>query len=146
MPKLFIILVTLFLISCASTNPYNVPEGKGAYLKNSKRMKGQTTLFYRFINGRTTDGKSVQFFEGNEAKDKVIYKIPSGNITLGLSILYYYKGGPVKSVGDALDTSIKFLFSSEARSKLDSYMDHYEILIINPKKSFGYLRFNQFDL
>ena len=67
------------------------------------------------------------------------YRIPSGKITLGLKILYYYKGGPVKSAGDALNTSIKFLFSAEAREKLDSYMDHYEIWVINPKEKLDYL-------
>lgn len=133
---LICLLVAIFLqTSCSSINPYNIAEGKGANLKNSKEIKGKTTFFYSFTSGMTQDGKWVQFFEGNEAKERAIYKIPSGNISLGLKILYYYKGGPAKSAGEALDTSFKFLFSSKAREKLDSYMDHFEILVVNHKKS-----------
>lgn len=133
-------VAVLFLTGCASTNPYNIADGEGAYLKNSKVTKGKTTLFYAFTSGMTPDGKWVQFYEGNEARDHVIYKIPSGNISLGLKILYYYKGGPVQVVGDALDTSFKYLFSSKARGKLDSYMDHFEILVVNSKNPVGYLQ------
>ena len=133
---LLLITISLLTVSCASTNPYNITENKGAYLKNRKEQKGKATFIYTFSNGMTSDGKRSQFFEGNKAKNRVLYKIPSGEITLGLKILYFSEGGPVSSVGEALDISFKFLFSSEARSRLDATIPH-EILVINPEESFS---------
>lgn len=124
-------VTVLLLGGCAAINPYDVPQGEGARLCNSKRKVGTTTTHCAFTSAKTPDGRWEQLFPGNEAGERTVYQIPAGEIQLGVKLRYYYKGGPVESVGDALGTSVGFLFSGKARKRLDSYMDHHEILVVN---------------
>lgn len=111
MKNILLILAALFLVSCASVNPYEVPEGEGAYLKNWKEVKGESEFDYVFKDAVTTKGKKR--FEHDQYTANNIYKIPSGEITLGLVIYYYPEGMSVR--------------------KFFSLAPQYHIWVANPK-------------
>lgn len=130
----FLIVASLFLTSCASVNPYNVPEGTGSYLKNREEYKGKSYFVYLFQDAVTSVGKKSFEPDATTWAYDAIYKIPSGDIKVGLKILYYPKEGPVSSVGEAIGTSFKIFFSSDARSRFDAATTIYEIRVINLKE------------
>ena len=99
--KLILLIIAFsFLAGCSSINPYNVPEGKGAYLKNRVESIGKATSVYLFKSVVTSTGEESFFHGANTpAEGEETYKIPSGTMTLGLKILYLW---PINSP----DTSI----------------------------------------
>jgi hypothetical protein len=125
-----------FLISCTTTNPYNLAEGEGAHLRNRVEIKGNSKYVYIFDSAITSEGWKY-LDPGLIADDPVeerIYKIPTGVITLGLSILYAPNAGPDLTVGGAVALSFQVLYSSEARSRYEDIVNPYEILVVNPKE------------
>ena len=85
MKKTIIYFLTfLFLVSCSSINPYQVPEGKGAYLKNRIEYKGKARYSYFFLSA----GKEELWPGWITPQGKAIYKIPSGRMVLRLKIVY----------------------------------------------------------
>ena len=73
-----------FLVSCLSINPYNEPEGKGAYLKNRIEYKGKARYSYFFVSaGKKGFSPGLITPEG-----EAVYKIPSGKMGLRLKIVY----------------------------------------------------------
>ncbi|TNF92922.1 MAG: hypothetical protein EP297_12890 [Gammaproteobacteria bacterium] len=132
---LLLIIAFLFLASCASVNPYNVPEGQGAYLLNTGQRHGGAKYIYEFTSAVTSKGKEYFFSDSAAiAKKDVIYKIPSGKMTLGLKILYFPDAGPELTVGEAVGLSFQVLYSPEARTRYDNVINPYEILVINPEE------------
>ena len=85
MKKTIILILTfLFLVSCASINPYNVPEGNGAYLKNRIEYRGKARYSYFFLAAGEKD-----FWPGwTTPGGKAVYKIPSGKMVLRQMIVY----------------------------------------------------------
>ena len=85
MKKTIILILTFcFLFGCASINPYNVPDGKGAYLKNRIEYKGEARYSYFFLAAGEKD-----FWQGwTTPAGKAIYKIPSGTTNLALMVVY----------------------------------------------------------
>jgi hypothetical protein len=132
---LLLITASLFLISCASINPYDIPEGQGAYLKNRAEQKGKAKYIYAFNDAVTTEGKKSFEPDSTTAEKDAIYKIPSGEVTLGLRILYSPEAVQDLTVGDAVALSFQVLYSSEARSRYDNIVNPYEILVINPEEN-----------
>ena len=106
----FLLVACLLMAGCASVNPYNVSEGEGAYLKNRSEYKGKSYFLYEFRTAVTLQERKSFEPDAATARDDAIYNIPSGHITLGGKILYYPKGGPVSSVGEAFGVSSKFIF------------------------------------
>ena len=86
--SLFLLVAVSFLITgCVSLNrynPYNLPAGKGAHLKNRKVSRGKARYSFRFLSagGRSLTNTFVVNPYG------VAYRIPSGEITLKLKIVY----------------------------------------------------------
>ena len=72
MKKSILTIITFFFIgSCLSINPYNEPEGKGAYLKNRIEYKGKARYSYFFVSaGKKGFSPGLITPEG-----KAIYKI-----------------------------------------------------------------------
>ena len=137
--KKTILLITVlsFLISCTSTNPYNLAENEGAHLRNRIEIKGKAKYVYMFHSEITSEGWKY-LDPGLIADDPVgkrIYKIPTGKITLGLSILYSPDAGPDLTVGGAVALSLQVFYSSEARSRYANIVNPYEIAVINPKEN-----------
>lgn len=131
---LLIFFAVCFLSGCASINPFEVPQGEGAYLKNREEFKGQSYFVYDFINASTI--KDYKSFEpdATTATYDAVYQIPSEEMTIALKILYYPKRGPVSSVGEALATSFGIFTSQKARSRFNDATTVYEIWVINPKR------------
>ena len=125
---ILLIVASLFLTSCASVNPYNVPEGEGAYLKNRIEYKGKSTYVYLFVDAATSAGRKGFDYTSDVADHDSIYRIPSGEIALGLTIKYFPKSRPPSTFGDFLEAMSKpFSPATWARVK------PFEIFIINPK-------------
>jgi len=82
---LVLISVCIFLINCASVNPYGVPEGEGAILQSTTERNGKAKYIYRFKTVTTGTGTKKPLFV-----PKII--IPPGEIMVGVTIKYYYKG------------------------------------------------------
>lgn len=116
----------LFLVGCAAVNPYDVPEGDGAYLKNRKEIRGNATLRYYFSSARIANGEQMHLSSFWRDTGE-IFLIPSGEVHLGLKINYHYKGG-MKSFGEALSASFTYLYSSESRAKVAAAMEEVDIL------------------
>ena len=72
------------------------------------------------------------FMKGADA----VYKIPPGELYLGLKIEYYYKGVP-ESFGEALSTSFTYLYSSESRSKVEAWGKNVDIYVFNRETGSG---------
>jgi hypothetical protein len=125
LPKTFLGSLFLFLVSCASVNPYNVSEGDGAYLKNREEIRGKTILRYYFSSVKIANGEPMRLYSFWKDTDE-IFEIPSGEVYLGLKINYHYKGG-IKSFGEALSASFTYLYSSESRAKVDAAMAEVDI-------------------
>ena len=85
MKKTILAIIAFFFIgSCLSINPYNEPDGKGAYLKNRIEYKGKARYSYFFVSaGKKGFSPGLITPEG-----KAIYKIPSGKMALRLKIVY----------------------------------------------------------
>jgi hypothetical protein len=111
----------LFLVGCAAVNPFNVPEGDVAYLKNREEIRGNTILRYYFSSAMIANGEQKRLSSFWRGTDE-IFEIPSGEVYLGLKIHYQYKRG-IKSFGEALSTSFTYLYSSESRAKVDAAAD-----------------------
>jgi len=130
---LFILMASLLLTGCPAVNPYHVPAGEGAHLQNRRANQGSSYFEFLFKNAVTTEGQESFEPEATDAAYEALYTIPSGDLTVGLTIRYFPEEGPVKSVGEALGVSFKFLFSSEARERFDSSTTFYELRVINPE-------------
>ena len=76
--------IFFFLASCASINPHNVPEGKGAYLKNRIEFEGKARYSYFFIGA----GQKELWPGWTTPGGKAVYKIPPGKMALKLKIVY----------------------------------------------------------
>jgi len=105
--KTFIGSLLLFLVGCATVNPFNVPEGDGTYLKNREEIRGNTILRYYFSSAMIANGEQMRLSSFWRGTDE-IFEIPSGEVYLGLKISYQYKRG-IKSFGEALATSFTYL-------------------------------------
>lgn len=124
-------LATGLLAACASINPHQVADGSGAQLRNTRQQVGKASMVCSFTSCKTADGGWRHFFPGGEAKLDTRYRVPAGEVRLGVEVLYFPGGGPAGSVGDALMTSVGVLFSDEARRRFSDFVDHYEILAVN---------------
>lgn len=111
---ILLIAALLFLISCTSTNPYNLGESEGSRLKNREVFKGNTRYIYIFDNVTTSEERKIldPGIIADDVVEKRIFQIPSGELTLGFNIRYTpnYKPG--------------FLYKN--------FQDIYEIMVINP--------------
>ncbi len=128
-----LIIAFLYLASCASINPYNLAEGEGAYLKNRQEHIGKAKFIYLFNDAITSTGKKSFDPDINTAEWDTIYNVPSGELTLGLRIIYFPEAGLDPTVGEALKLGFTFLFSSESRSRVFGQVNHYLIWVINPE-------------
>ncbi len=75
------------LTACASTNPYNVPEGEGATLRNRMVAQGRAGFSYLFT--AVDDKKLTPRVTTVNAR----YKIPSGENLISVQIQYGPSGG-----------------------------------------------------
>jgi hypothetical protein len=81
------IIVFTLLTACASTNPYNVPEGEGAYVRNRMVAQGRASFSYLF----TAVGDEQ--FAPKVTTINARYKIPPGENVLSVQIQYGPSGG-----------------------------------------------------
>jgi len=130
---LLILMASLLLTGCPSVNPYHVPAGEGAYLQNHRENQGRSYFEFLFNNAVTSEGRESFTPEATDAAYVAHYTIPPGDLTVGLTIRYFPEEGPVKSVGEALGVSFKFLISPEARERFNSSTTFYELRVINPE-------------
>jgi hypothetical protein len=116
MNKIILLMVaSLFLASCASLNPYNIEEGKGAYLQNRREIKGKARYIseFRSIRPEAYGGqhRSLKLMIADEKGD--VFTVPTGKLILGLDIYY----------------SPKVVF----RSYVCNLERFYDLVVINPK-------------
>ena len=77
------------LTGCGSTNPFNVPEGEGAFLQNQVVKEGKAMYRYRFLGA---DGEFLD--PGLLSTTNVyyaLYTIPSGEVWVKIQIDYFPK-------------------------------------------------------
>jgi hypothetical protein len=129
--KTFVGSLFLFIVGCAAVNPYNVPEGEGAYLKNRREIRGNASLWYYFSSVRIANGEQRRLSSFWRDTDE-IFEIPSGEVYLDLTIVYHYKGG-IHSFGEALSASFTYLYSSESRKKVEDARKAVDIRADNIK-------------
>lgn len=81
---LALILQFAVLSACASTNPYDVPGGEGALLKNRIVYEGSArySLFFLYAGGKRLDP------DATTPAGQATYKIPSGEMEFRLLINY----------------------------------------------------------
>lgn len=109
--KLLILLIVSSLFITGCINPYNIPEGEGAYLKNRKELRGKSKYIYWFSSA-VSSGENKIFAPGiATAKYDAVYKIPSGEILLIFYAFYYPRSAEGITVEEALSISFKYLFS-----------------------------------
>jgi len=126
--KLLILLIVSSLFITGCINPYNIPEGEGAYLKNRKELRGKSKYIYWFSSAVSSDEDKI-FAPGiTTAKYDAVYKIPSGEILLIFYAFYYPRSGEGTTVEEALSISFKYLFSPDARSRFSDITEMYEII------------------
>ena len=92
---------------CASVNPFNVPEGQGAFLQNQRVRDGSAVYRNRFIhaNGEYLD---VGLFS-NENVDTATYTIPSGEVSVNIMVDYYPRMPPVSLVPRGIRVIMPFV-------------------------------------
>ncbi len=74
------------LIGCGSTNPYNVPEGEGAFLQNRVVKEGKAMYRNRFLHA---DGEFLQPGLLSTHEYYALYTIPSGEVSVNVNIDYF---------------------------------------------------------
>jgi len=83
------ITVLLILAACGSTNPYNVPEGEGAFLQNSVVKEGNAMYRYQFVHAED------EFLDPGLLSTKnvyyALYTIPRGDISVHVMVEYFYR-------------------------------------------------------
>jgi hypothetical protein len=83
-----LVISFLFLAGCSSVNPYGLNEGTGAYLKERLEYRGKARFAYVFTAAETSEGKKYFDMGLIRREEVMIYKIPPGEITLNLKIIY----------------------------------------------------------
>lgn len=81
------VITWALLAGCGSTNPYQVPEGEGAYVRNRMVSQGRAAFSYMFTGvGDETLAPKVSAINAR-------YKIPVGENIISVKILYGPSGG-----------------------------------------------------
>ena len=76
--------VLLVSAACGSMNPYDVPEGEGAFLQNRIVKEARSMYAYQFL------GADYEFLKTWTKNDyHVQYPIPPGEISVYVKITYY---------------------------------------------------------
>lgn len=78
------VLVLVLLSGCGSTNPYNVPEGEGAFLQNRIVKEPRSMYAYQFLHA---DDEFLTTWTKNEYTMK--YPIPPGEISVHVMVTYF---------------------------------------------------------
>lgn len=85
--RLAFVAALAVLAACGSINPYNLPEGQGAYLQNQEVIDGRTLYRNQFIhvNGEYLDVGIFTTKNVYEAK----YTIPFGEVSANMKVDYF---------------------------------------------------------